>query len=58
MRYPVFLTRADARYLSVLAAQDIRHDESRDLPATAARHRPAWRALQRACRWGKEAGHR
>jgi hypothetical protein len=49
----VELTREQARYLSVLAAVDLRASwpgsgVTRDI------HRPAWQALQPACQWGEE----
>jgi hypothetical protein len=47
----VTLTASQARYLSVLAAQDIRRDRERGLSATADRHEGAWNALQEACEW-------
>ena len=50
----VELTRQQARYLSVLAAQDIAADEARGLKGVVARHYPAWEALQPVCAWEAE----
>jgi hypothetical protein len=52
----VELTRAQARYLSILAAQDLREDEGRGRTAANSEvirliHQPAWQALQPACEW-------
>lgn len=52
-RVAVGLTREQARYLSVLAASDLRAhwpdgSVARDI------HEPAWQALQPACAWGDE----
>ena len=47
----VDLPRAVARYLSVLAAQDIRHDEECERFNMARRHHEAWELLQPACEW-------
>ena len=50
----VDLEPAEARYLSVLAAGDLRTDEARGLSMRAAvmqLHRSAWEKLQPACRW-------
>ncbi len=45
------LAPAEARYLSVLAAQDMRRDREDGLDRTADRHLPAWEKLQPACEW-------
>jgi hypothetical protein len=56
----VELTRAQARYLSILAAQDLREDEETHRRTAANSgvindiHRPAWEALQAACEWDGE----
>jgi hypothetical protein len=50
----ITLTSEQARYLSILAAQDIRHDRERGLTGTADRHEGAWTALQEACEWEGE----
>ena len=50
----VELTRQQARYLSVLAAQDIAADEARGLKGVVARHYPVWEALQPVCAWETE----
>jgi hypothetical protein len=55
----VDLEPREARYLSILAAQDIRIDEARreDAPqgpavsAVEQLHRSTWMKLQPACRW-------
>jgi hypothetical protein len=52
----VDLTPAQARWLSILAAEDLRADEQLGrTPATSAVirdiHDPAWQALQPACQW-------
>jgi hypothetical protein len=52
----VELTRAEARYLSILAAQDLRDDAGRGRTAGNSEvisriHQPAWAALQAACEW-------
>lgn len=52
----VQLAPAQARYLSILAAQDLRADEARGWTADRSSvirdiHYPAWQALQAACQW-------
>ena len=47
----VDLTREEARYLAVIAAQDIRTDRARGLDGVVSRHEPAWEKLQPACEW-------
>lgn len=47
----VDLTAAEARYLSVLAAQDIKADRERGRDGIADRHVTAWEKLQDACDW-------
>ncbi len=47
----VDLTPGEARYLSVLAAQDVRADRERGLDGIADRHGSAWEKLQPACEW-------
>ena len=47
----VELTTDQARYLAVIAAQDMHDDRERGLERTADRHYPAWEALQDACAW-------
>lgn len=52
----VQLTPAQARYLSILAAEDLRADEQRGRTAGNSAvirdiHDPAWEALQPACQW-------
>jgi hypothetical protein len=49
----VDLTPAEARWLSVLAAADLRRDRERGLHA-AERHQPAWDKLQPACEWERD----
>ena len=54
MTVNVDLEPAEARYLSVQAAGDLRTDEARGLSMRAAvmqLHRSAWEKLQPACRW-------
>ena len=50
----VDLTRAEARYLSVIAAQDMRRDREDGLNRTAGRHSAAWEKLQPACEWDED----
>ncbi len=47
----VELTREQARYLSILAAQDLRRDREYGLNGMADRHQGAWDKLQPACEW-------
>jgi hypothetical protein len=55
----VDLEPGEARYLSILAAGDLRTDEERRqatrygpvMSAIGQRHRSAWEKLQPACRW-------
>lgn len=47
----VELTPDQARYLSVIAAQDMRKDQENGLTGCAERHYSAWLALHDACRW-------
>ena len=55
------LTPAQARYLSILAAQDLRADEQRGWTTVNSGvirdiHNPAWEALQPACHWDEDPG--
>jgi hypothetical protein len=50
----VELTKAQARYLSVLAARGIAMDEFRRLEEVVRRHREAWATLQPACAWDED----
>lgn len=52
-RVAVGLTREQARYLSVLAAADLRASYPGSSVARDIR-RPAWQALQPACEWDDE----
>jgi hypothetical protein len=47
----VELTAEQARYLSILATNDIMRDVKRGLTHSAGRHGQAWNALQAACDW-------
>ena len=47
----VDLTPEEARWLSILAASDLRHDRERGIVRLADRHQPAWDKLQPACQW-------
>lgn len=48
------LTADQARYLSMLAAQDIKGDRERGMHGVADRHLTAWEALQPACEWEED----
>jgi hypothetical protein len=50
----VDLTPAEAQYLSILAAADIRRDQANGLHGPPARHLPAWEKLQPACQWADD----
>ena len=53
----VDLTREEARYLSILAAQDLRQDHDRGAHARVIGdiHQPAWAKLQPACEWEQDS---
>jgi hypothetical protein len=47
----VDLTREEARWLSILAAADLRRDREHGITRLADRHQPAFDKLQPACQW-------
>jgi hypothetical protein len=45
------LTREEARYLSVMLAEDLRRDREAGRTGTADRHQAVWDKIQPACEW-------